>query len=183
MKLDLRWGRQIQYDPGTLLAVAFASAGASIAGGIGGMTAANQEANLQKQQGEIALRESQVNANSEAFNQTQAVQKQRLAFLANGVSLEGSPSLVLAQSKEYGQTQVNSILNEGAAKFNLAQQEAAITRNKGRAALIGGIASVVGTAAGGVSAATKAGLFNPGGMTVSGGGDFGNFATNGGKGF
>lgn len=157
--LDPRWGPHMHYGPAALLAVAFAGAGASIAGGIGGMNSANQEANLQKQQGEIALQESQVNANNEAFNQTQQVQKQRLAFLANGVSLEGSPSLVLAQSKAYGQSQVNSILNQGAAQFNLAQESAAITQNKGRSALIGGIAEGVGMAAGGVSAATKAGLF------------------------
>jgi hypothetical protein len=143
--------------PTALLAVQTAGAVSSIAGGIGGISAANQEAQLQKQQGNIALQESQVNANNEAFNETQAVEKQRLAFLANGVSLEGSPSMVLAQSKAYGQTQVNAILNQGAAQYNLAQQEAAITQNKGRSALIADVAQGLGTEATGVQKFIKAG--------------------------
>lgn len=154
-----RWHRR-HYDPGTMLALATVGGGMSIAGGVGQMQQANKEAAFQQQQGAIALQESQVNASNTAFNLTQEVQKQRLAFLANGVSLEGSPSMVLAQSKAYGQTQVQSILNQGAAEFNLAQEQAANTRNAGRAALIGGIASAfkdVGTAG---SGAFKAGLFD-----------------------
>lgn len=143
--LDRSFG--IHRGPAALLAVAFAGAGASVAGGIGGMQAANQEAQLQKQQGDIALQESQVNANKAAFNETQAVQKQRLAFLANGVSLEGSPTAVLAASKSYAQTQVNSILDQGAAQYNLAQESAAVTENKGRAALIADVAQGVGQGA------------------------------------
>lgn len=176
-------GFAIYRGPEAMLAIAFAGAGSSIAGGIGGISAANQEANLQKQQGDIALQESQINANNAAYNSTQQVENQRLAFLANGVSLEGSPTAVLAASKSYAQTQVNSILNEGAAKYNLAQEEAAQTKNKGRAALVAGIAQGVSSAAGGAGKAYEAGVFNPGGMSLSGGGDFGNFATNGGKGF
>lgn len=150
MLINPRWGRQIQYDPTALLAIQTAGSVASVAGGVGGLNAANEEAQLQKQQGNIALQESQINANNEAYNQTEAVQKQRLAFLANGVSLEGSPSMVLAASKTYAQTQVNSILNQGAAQYNLAQEQAAITQNKGRSALIADIASSVGTESQGV---------------------------------
>jgi hypothetical protein len=144
------------------LALAGVQAVGSIYGGVSAEQAANQEASLQQQQGNIALQESQVNANNEAFNQTQAVQNQRLAFLANGVSLEGSPSLVLAQSKAYGQTQVNSILNQGAAQYNLAQEEAQITKNQGRAALISGILGAGSAAVKGYSSGTQAGLFNTG---------------------
>jgi hypothetical protein len=157
MIINPRWGRQIQYDPTALLAVQSAGAIAQVAGGIGGVGAANQEADLQRQQGQIALQESQVNANNAAFNETQAVQNQRLAFLANGVSLEGSPSLVLAASKSYAQTQVQSILDQGAAQYNLAQREAAITQNKGRAALIADVAQGVGTEATGVQKFIQAG--------------------------
>jgi hypothetical protein len=134
----------------SLLALQSAGAISGIAGGIGGLAASNQEAELQKQQGAIALQESQVNANSAAFNETQAVQNQRLAFLANGVSLEGSPTQVLAASKSYAQTQVQSILNQGAAQYNLAQESAAITQNKGRSALIADIAQGAGTEASGI---------------------------------
>lgn len=157
MIINPRWGRQIQYDPSALLAVQSAGAITSIAGGISQSNAANQNAQIQEQQGNLALQESQINANNAAFNETQQVQNQRLAFLANGVSLEGSPSLVLAQSKQYAQTQVNSILNEGAAQYNLSQEQAAVTKNQGRAALISGLAQGVGSEATGVGEFTKAG--------------------------
>jgi hypothetical protein len=138
--------------PAALLAIQSASAISQVASGIGGMGAATQESELEKQQGEIALNESQINANNAAYNYTQQVQGQRVGFLASGVSLEGSPTLVLAASKSYAQTQVQSILNEGAAKYNLAQEEAANTINKGRAGIISGIMQGISTEA---SAAQK----------------------------
>ena len=113
--------------------LALAGAGASLYSGFAANSAARQEASLERQQGDIAASEAQVNAKNEAFNQTQAVQNQRVAFLANGVTLEGSPSMVLEQSKEYGQSQVDAILRQGAAKKALAYSEATITQNKGRA--------------------------------------------------
>lgn len=162
--------RPREYGPAAL-ALAGVQAAGSIYGGISAEQSANQEATLQQQQGNIALQESQVNANNTAFNETQAVQNQRLAFLANGVSLEGSPSLVLAQSKAYGQTQVNSILNQGAAQYNLAQEEATITQNKGRAALISGILGAGTAAAKGGTSGTLAGLFNNTGSGATGSGE------------
>ena len=155
------WGRPLRcLDPGALLAVQSAGAIAQVAGGIGAESSAGAEASLQRQQGEIALTESQTNANNAAFQLTQEVQGQKLQFLANGVSLEGSPEQVIASSKKYAQSQVQSILNEGAAKYNLAQESAAITENKGRAALIAGIAQGIGTEAGGISKGIQAGLFS-----------------------
>lgn len=142
-----------------LFAIQTVGAISQIMGGINANRAAGQEAPLQQQQGQIALNESQINANDEAFQLTQEVQQQRVAFLANGVSLEGSPTQVVAASKAYAQTQVQSILNEGAAKYNLAQGEAALTLNKGRAALIAGGAEASGTEAKAISSGIKAGLF------------------------
>ena len=119
--------------------LALVGAAGSLYAGISANSSARQEAALERQQGDIAMSEAQVNAKNEAFNQTQAVQNQRVAFLANGVTLEGSPAMVLEQSKEYGQSQVDAILRQGAAKKALSDAEATITQNKGRAALIGGI--------------------------------------------
>ena len=138
--------------PAAMLAIQSAGAIAQVSGGIGAENAANQEAALQKQQGQIALSESQINANNAAFNYTQQVQGQRLGFLASGVSLEGSPALVVASSKKYAQGQVQSILNSGAAQYNLAQEQAAMTINKGRAGMIAGIMQGMSTEA---SAAEK----------------------------
>lgn len=158
----MRFMNQRQYDPMTMLmaGTAIISGGSSILGGIQANKAAKQEAALQRQQGEIAYQEAQINANNEAFNQTQAVQRQRLAFLSSGVSLEGSPLAVLQQSREYGQSQVDAILRQGANTKILADAQANITKNKGRAALISGVASGVGSLAKAGYDLNKAGAFD-----------------------
>ena len=133
-----------------LVPLALVAAAGSIYSGFAGKSAYDAESNLQRQQADIAASEAQVNAKNEAFNQTQAVQNQRLAFLANGVTLEGSPALVLEESKKYGQSQVDAILRQGAAKKALGYAEADISKNKGRAALIGGFTDAAGSLAKGI---------------------------------
>lgn len=146
--------------PAALAAAAAFSIVSSVSGGIAGQSAANQQAKLQEEQGGIALKESKANATNESFNQTQAVGRQRLAFLANGVSLEGSPTTVLEESRKYGQQQVQSILDKGAAEYNLAQKNAVVTRNQGRAALIAGVGQAAGTTASTAYQLNQAGAFD-----------------------
>lgn len=147
--------------PAALAAATLVSVGSSIAGGISAQSAANQNAKIQEQQGGVALAEAKANATNEAYNQNQFLGKQRLAFLANGVSLEGSPALVQAQTQKYGQQQVQSILNEGQAKYNLAQENAQVIKNQGRAALIAGLGQAASSAASGAYQLNKAGAFDP----------------------
>ena len=136
------------------------SAAGSIYGGMAANSAAKREAAQEREQGALALQESRINASNEAFNQTQAVQRQRLAFLSNGVTLEGSPAMVLEQSRAYGQQQVDSILRQGTARYDLAGKSAANTENKGRAALIGGYMSAAGTVGSAAGSAYNAGLLD-----------------------
>lgn len=157
--------RPRQYDPATLTTIAVIGTGigaaSSVYGGMQAQKAANAEANLEQQQGDILLAESKTNAANEAYNEKQFVGKQRLAFLANGVSLEGSPSEVLKDSTAYGQSQVDAILRQGQSQYSLAYQQAAITKNKGRAALIAGIAGGATDITSGIANASKAGMFDP----------------------
>lgn len=146
--------------PAALAGATAFSAISSIAGGISAQSAANTQAKLQEEQGGIALDEARTNATNQAYNENQLIGNQRLSFLANGVSLEGSPSVVQAQSTKYGQEQVNSILKQGAAQYTLAQENAAVTRNQGRAALIAGFGQAVGTTAQGIGTGYKAGIFD-----------------------
>ena len=143
------------------------SVAGSIYGGMAADSAAKREATAQREQGAIALQESRVNASNEAFNQTQAVQRQRLAFLSNGVTLEGSPAMVLEESRKYGQQQVDSILRQGVARYDLAGKEATITTNRGRAALIGGYAQAAGTLSANVGKAYNAGMMDQKKVSVS----------------
>ncbi len=132
----------------------------AIAGGFSANSAAQQEAQLQQQQADLALKNSQQNATVEAYNATQLVQRQKVAYLANGVSLEGSPSMVLKNTTNLSQQNVQAILDRGTAEYNLGMEQKAQTLNKGRAALIGGIAGGVGTFATAAGAASKAGMFD-----------------------
>lgn len=158
----LPFGPRRCYDPVTLMmaAATAVSVGTSVYGGIQSNKAAKEEAAMQAQQGELAYQEAQVSATNEAFNQTQSVQRQKLAFLSSGVSLEGSPLMVLDQSRQYGQSQVDAILRQGSAQKSLADQEAKITKNKGRAALVSGIGSGISKAIGGGVDMNKAGAFD-----------------------
>ena len=124
-----------------------------VGGGIAGLASSLTEAQAQRSQAKEAMSEAQVNATNEAWNQTQFVGRQRLGFLANGVSLEGSPTEVLKSSKAYGQSMVDSIMAQGRARYSLGMAEANITRNKGIAALIGDTSDAA-------AKAYKAGMFD-----------------------
>lgn len=136
------------------------SAGASIAGGIAANKAAKKEASALNDQAAVTQVEAQAEAERRAIEIRKFEGKQKLAFLKNGVTLEGSPLLVLDETMREGQKEVDSIMRQGNAQANYARQNAAITRNKGRAALIGGIGNAAGSLINGYGIADQAGLFN-----------------------
>lgn len=146
--------------PAALAAATVVSATSSIIGGVSANQAAGSEAALQRQEGAIANQQAQTNATNEAFNQNVAVGRQQISFLANGVSLEGSPSIVVNESTKYGQSQVDSILRQGAASKALADAQATQTQNQGRAALLAGIMQGVGSTAKGGYQLYQAGAFD-----------------------
>lgn len=163
------------------MAVIGATVGAvsSVSSGFAANAAAKQEAGLQQQQADLALKNSQDNAEVEAANATQFVQRQKVAYLANGVTLEGSPSMVVKNTRDQSQKNVQAILDRGTAEYNLGMGQKAQTLSKGRAALIGGILGGVTDVASGVTSAYKSGMFDaktPGNLTITGPGSFSNTA-------
>lgn len=145
------------------LAVAAAGFGAvsSVMGGASANSAAKQEAGLQRQQADLALKNANDNAAVEAYNDTQLVQRQKVAFLANGVTLEGSPAEVLKNTTTQSQQNVQAILDRGVNEYNLGQAQADQTRNKGRAALVAGIAKGVTDVGLAAAAGYQSGMFDP----------------------
>src|SRR4051812_45496894 len=81
-----------------LIAAAVVSAGASVAGGISANNSAKREAGLLNDQATLAQDEASAEANRRATEVRQFQRKQKLAFLKNGVTLEGSPLLVLDET-------------------------------------------------------------------------------------
>lgn len=150
------------FDPTTILIATTAiSVGGSILSGVSANSAAKEEAALQRRQAEIALAESKTAAVNEATNQTRAVQRQKLAYLSSGVALEGSPLIVLEDTRKAGQQQVDAILSRGSAQYELGMRQAEITKNKGRAALLGGILQGAASAGKGYQSYQNTTLKNP----------------------
>lgn len=123
---------------GALAAFSVISAGTSLAAGFAGQDAAGREADLLNQQGLIARSEAEAEAERVGTQNRKFKKVQKLAFLKSGVSLFGSPLLVLEETEREGQKEVDAIRRRGFAQQTLFGRKAKIARGKGRQALIGG---------------------------------------------
>jgi len=141
-------------DPATLLTIATVGlqifstvfkARSQTAQGESANKTAQQQAALQEEQGQIAQQEALLSAERAAEDRRIFLKRQRLAFVKSGVSLEGSPLLILEQTRSRSQEEVDAIVRRGIAQKDLAVRQADITRRQGRAALTGGIAGATST--------------------------------------
>lgn len=132
---------------GTLMLVAgMAAAGSQIAGGISASDAANQQASLQEEQAKIALDESNQQATQKATERRKFLAEQRMAYVANGVSLAGTPGIVENDTFNEFQQEIDALRKSGAAQYGYAMKQAAVTKASGRAQLISGILSGISSA-------------------------------------
>lgn len=143
-----------------LIAATVVSAGASIMGGISARSSANREAKALNEQAALAQNEATAEAQRRATEVRQFQRRQKLAFLKNGVTLEGSPLLILDETLTAGQEEVDAIMRRGTAQAKYYRESAAITKNKGRAALIGGIGGAASSFIGGYGIGKSAGMFS-----------------------
>jgi len=119
----------------------------------------DEEAQAVQLQGQITLEESRVEAERVAEINRRFGEQQKVNFLKSGVTLAGSPLLVLEETARESAKEVAAIERRGLAQFGLASAKARILKKKGRARLIGRTAEGLAT---GVSALTgfgKAGGF------------------------
>lgn len=152
----------ICFDPLTMLAVV--ATGASIAGGISAgqaqKKAATKSADFQEEQASLALEEAQTNAGILADDRRQLLRRQALAYTKSGVALEGSPLLVLENTRSKSQQEVDAVVKSGAAQYKLGMQNAATTRASGRAALTSSYVAGAGQVATTAIGMYQGGLFN-----------------------
>lgn len=127
---------------GTLLAT---SIGSSLYSGYQQKQAAKSEAGLMEDQGRLELEESKDEAARRAKEIRKFSARQKLAFIKNGVRLEGSPLDVIDETLTEGQKEVDSVLRRGNALYDLRTRQADNLKKSGRAALIGGIGSASGS--------------------------------------
>lgn len=140
-----------------------------------GNRAARRESKALKKQGNLAAEESRVEAERREEEGRRFQASQGLGFLKSGVSLAGSPLLVLAETGEETQRQVTATLKGGVTRRSLLREKARIARTGGRGQLVGGVGAAAATSGfsgfsgggGGGGAATAA---DSGGGTSGGGG-------------
>lgn len=128
------------------IAAAAIAAGGQILGGMSERDAQKKRAGMLEDQSRLAQSEAAAQAKRRATEVRRFAANQKVAFLKNGVTLEGSPLIALEDTYTMGQEEVDSIVNRGNAQSNLYWQEAKLAKKQGRAAMIGGLTGAASTA-------------------------------------
>ena len=114
--------------------VSAATAASSVIGGI-------QQRNAAEEQADLAMQEAEDRARIEARQNIRQEQRQKLAFLKSGVSLMGTPTAVLTETRSLGDEDINAAITTG-------ETRAKAYSNSGRQALLKGFANAGSTAIG-----------------------------------
>jgi hypothetical protein len=134
-------------DPVTATIAIVAMAGSSIYSGIQADKAAKKQASAIEDQARLAREESEVTATRKETERRKFLAEQRMAYLATGVSLEGTPLIVGDETWKEFQIEIDAIRRSGSAQSRYLETEASTTRSMGRAQLVSGVLEGVGTAA------------------------------------
>ncbi len=122
-------------------------AGTSIAAVVGGSLyagysahkAAQQEADALEGQASLERAELQEESRRQSIQDRKFLAKQGLMFVKGGVSLAGSPMLVLEETAEEAAKQKTARTNQLNARYNFGVSKAQRVESSGRSKLIGGI--------------------------------------------
>ncbi len=136
-----------------------ASAVGSVVAGSQKNTADLQEAKAQNLQAQAAENDAQLNAAQQARTTQQTAASQTVAYLANGVSVQGSPMAIIGDTLNQGQIEINATLKHGNLLKQLYNMKAQQYQQAGRSALLGGAGqAATGLTNAGVQA-SRLGLF------------------------
>jgi len=123
----------------------YVTAGLQIIQGLEAQKATKTEGKALRNQGAVALRESEREAARLQETNEDFEQKQRLSFLKSGVKLEGTPLDVLAETQRVGAEEVTAVREAGVARAGLFRSKARVTERGGRASFLGSLASASAT--------------------------------------
>ena len=121
-----------------------ASAGLDVLSGVFGYFASEEAARTAESRGRMIRMEAEADATRYAEQARQFGATQSLAYLKSGVTLEGSPLEVLAETVRVSNENISAIRARGAAGQLDAEGQASQARLSGRAGLIKGITSGAG---------------------------------------
>ena len=131
---------RINREPMTiLLATTMAvSAGSAIYSGQQQKKAADSQADSLRRQAEVTKQESEISAQRKEKDRTRFLAEQKMAYLANGIGLAGTPQAVFTETFEEFQQEIDAIRRSGTAQANYYEGEANTRKSQGRAALVSG---------------------------------------------
>jgi len=146
----------------TILAATAATAAAagSVYGGVQAKKAGDKQSRLAREQAAMSaaetMRQAERSAVLERRNIDDVVDRQKLAYLASGVTLEGSPLLKMEETRRLGAENIEEIMKAGEAGSQAqlfeGRYRSQVARDSGRQALIGGL---IGAAQYGSTALTR----------------------------
>jgi len=105
------------------------------------------EAGNLNRQADIAVAEGTRDASGVAQRASKFLAQQRVDYLKNGVTLDGSPLLVQQEGYSLAQQEADAAYRSGLAKGGLYRQKAKQYTNQARSDIFSGIFSAVGTGA------------------------------------
>lgn len=125
----------------------------SIFSGLQGMQAGKQQAEMAKAQAAMSAKEQVRLSAREAQMEAEAAddvrRRQKLAFMASGVSLQGSPLLVMEETRRKGAENVAEIMTSGgyssAARLQEGRIMATNAKASGRQAFMSGLTNAAGS--------------------------------------
>jgi hypothetical protein len=114
------------------------SSGLSLLGGISSFSAGSEAQSVANSQKALALQTAELNAierervtakeaRVEKENSDRMIQLQKLAYMKSGVSLAGSPLLVMEETRRKGAENIDEILRAGRSSADSVRQEGRIT--------------------------------------------------------
>lgn len=119
----------------------------SIGSGVSAVRQADDEADAQREQADLARIESEQEADRVERIRKAERAKSSMRFIKGGVTLEGSPLFLLETQEELDKKEVAAERKRGVSIQRLGFKRAKITENRGRAALVGGIGQAASTLA------------------------------------
>ncbi len=136
------------------------SVGGQIFGGLSGRSQGESEA--QDIEGQAALERSEnlEEARRKRVEDRKFLAKQSVMFVKGGVSLEGSPMLVLEETEFEKEKQFAAGKNQANARFQFGMNKAQRVREQGRAKLTGGLFGGAGSGVSMLMQGQSSGMFD-----------------------
>lgn len=97
------------------------------------------QADMENLQGQQAINDASVQMQQKAIQVQQAAGNQGEEYASSGVTLQGTPAEIMAQTRNLGQTELNQISRKGTLQAQMDQTKANADQAAGRAAILSAI--------------------------------------------